>query len=48
MQIDVNAVLNAYKEEIAKIINDNVLLKAQVMQLQHELEVINQNKEKQE
>lgn len=48
MQIDVNAVLNAYKEEIAKIINDNVLLKAQVMQLQHELEVINQNKEKRE
>lgn len=48
MQIDVNAVLNAYKEEIAKIINDNILLKAQVMQLQHELEVINQNKEKQE
>lgn len=48
MQIDVNAVLNAYKEEIAKIINENILLKAQVMQLQHELEVINQNKEKQE
>ena len=48
MQIDVNAVLNTYKEEIAKIINDNILLKAQVMQLQHELEVINQNKEKQE
>lgn len=48
MQIDVNAVLNAYKEEIAKILNENILLKAQVMQLQHELEVINQNKEKQE
>lgn len=48
MQIDVNAVLNAYKEEIAKIINENVFLKAQVLQLQHELESINQNKEKQE
>lgn len=46
MQVDVNIVLNAYKEEIGKIINENVFLKAQVLQLQHELESI--NKEKQE
>lgn len=42
MQVDVNNVLDAYREEIAKLANENVLLKAQVKQLQNELEKKNE------
>ena len=38
MQVDMNNVLDAYREEIAKLANENVLLRAQIRQLQNELE----------
>lgn len=42
MQVDVNNVLDAYREEIAKLANENVLLRAQIRQLQNELEKKNE------
>lgn len=36
MQVDMNFVLEAYREEIAKLTNENVLLRAQLKQLQNE------------
>lgn len=42
MQVDVNNVLEAYREEIAKLANENVLLRAQIRQLQNELEKKNE------
>ena len=38
MQIDVALILDAYKEEIMKLTNENILLRAQVKQLQNDLE----------
>ena len=48
MQVDIGLIIDLYKDELNKLINENILLKAQIKQLQNELEVINQNKEKQE
>jgi cell division protein FtsB len=48
MQVDIGLIIDLYKDELNKLMNENILLKAQIKQLQHELEVINQNKEKQE
>ena len=42
MQVDINNVLDAYREEIAKLANENVLLRAQIRQLQNELEKKNE------
>ena len=42
MPVDVNNVLEAYREEIAKLANENVLLRAQIRQLQNELEKKNE------
>ena len=42
MQVDMNNVLEAYREEIAKLANENVLLRAQIRQLQNELEKKNE------
>lgn len=42
MQVDINNVLEAYREEIAKLANENVLLRAQIRQLQNELEKKNE------
>lgn len=38
MDIKMQLVLDAYREEIAKLANENVLLRAQIRQLQNELE----------
>lgn len=38
MQIDVSNILDAYREEINRLTNDVILLRAQVKQLQNELE----------
>ena len=38
MQIDMSYVLESYREEVSKLANENTLLKAQVKQLQNELE----------
>ena len=37
MEIVIQLVINEYKEELARLTNENVLLKAQIRQLQNEL-----------
>lgn len=37
MEVKIQVVIDTYKEEIARLINENVLLKAQIRQLQNEL-----------
>lgn len=37
MQVDVSLILDAYREEINGLMNENILLKAQLKQLQNEL-----------
>ena len=43
MDIKMQLVLDAYREEIAKLANENVLLRAQIRQLQNELEKKNED-----
>lgn len=38
MQVDVSLILDAYREEINGLMNENILLKAQLKQLQNELD----------
>lgn len=38
MQVDMNFVLEAYRETIERLTNENVMLKAQMKQLQNDLE----------
>lgn len=40
MQIEVELVIEAYKEELARLINENIVLKAQLRQLQNNQEDI--------
>ena len=42
MDIKMQLVLDVYREEIAKLANENVLLRAQIRQLQNELEKKNE------
>lgn len=42
MQVDVGLILDAYREELNKLTNENVILKAQLKQLQNELEKKNE------
>lgn len=42
MDIKMQLVLDAYREEIAKLANENILLRAQIRQLQNELEKKNE------
>lgn len=44
MQVDMNFVLEAYREEISKLTNENVLLRAQLKQLQNESD-LNENED---
>lgn len=37
MEVKIQVVIDTYKEEIARLSNENVLLKAQIRQLQNEL-----------
>lgn len=37
MEIKIQIIIDAYKEEVARLTNDNILLKAQIKQLQNEL-----------
>ena len=37
MQVDVSLILDIYREEINGLMNENILLKAQLKQLQNEL-----------
>ena len=37
MQVDIGLIIDLYKDEINKLINENILLRAQIKQLQNEL-----------
>ena len=45
MEVKIQVVIDTYKEEIARLSNENVLLKSQVKQLQNELENKNNEEE---
>lgn len=42
MEVKIQLIIEAYKEELVRLMNENLLLKAQVKQLQNDLE--NENK----
>ncbi len=48
MQVDMNFVLEAYREMLERLTNENILLKAQMKQLQNELEKKNEYAENQQ
>ena len=41
MEVKIQLIINEYKEELAKLMNENILLRAQVKQLQNDLEELN-------
>lgn len=45
MEIKIQVIIDVYKEEVARLLNDNILLKAQIKQLQNELSSYNKNDE---
>ena len=45
MEIKIQLIINEYKEELAKVMNENILLRAQVKQLQNDLEGLNKGGE---
>ena len=45
MEIKIQLVINEYKEELAKLMNENLLLRAQVKQLQNDLDELNRGDE---
>ncbi len=45
MEIKIQLIINEYKEELAKLMNENLLLRAQVKQLQNDLEELNKGGE---
>ena len=45
MEIKIQLVINEYKEELAKLMNENLLLRAQVKQLQDDLDELNRGDE---
>lgn len=45
MEIKIQLIINEYKEELAKLMNENILLRAQVKQLQNDLEELNRGDE---
>lgn len=45
MELKVQLVIDTYKEEIANLMNENILLKTQVKQLQNELSESRENEE---
>ena len=45
MEIKIQLIINEYKEELAKLINENLLLRAQVKQLQNDLDELNRGDE---
>ena len=42
MEIKIQLIIEMYKEEIERLMNDNILLKAQVKQLQNDLNELNE------
>ena len=47
MEIKIQLIIDMYKEELAKIMNENILLRAQVKQLQNDLNELNRGDEEQ-
>ena len=45
MEVKIQLIINEYKEELAKLMNENILLRAQVKQLQNDLDEINRGDE---
>ncbi len=45
MEIKIQLIINEYKEELAKVMNENILLRAQVKQLQNDLDELNRGDE---
>ena len=45
MDIKIQLIINEYKEELAKLMNENLLLRAQVKQLQNDLDELNRGDE---
>lgn len=45
MEIKIQLVIEMYKEELARMMNENILLRAQVKQLQDDLEELNKGDE---
>lgn len=45
MEVKIQLIINEYKEELAKLINENLILRAQVKQLQNDLEELNKGGE---
>ena len=41
MEIKIQLIIDEYKEELAKLTNENILLRAQVKQLQNDLDELN-------
>ena len=45
MEIKIQLIINEYREELAKLMNENLLLRAQVKQLQNDLDELNRGDE---
>ena len=45
MEIKIQLIINEYKEELSKVMNENILLRAQVKQLQNDLDELNRGDE---
>lgn len=45
MEIKIQFIIDMYKEELAKVMNENILLRAQVKQLQNDLDELNRGDE---
>ena len=45
MEIKIQLVIEMYKEELARMMNENILLRAQIKQLQDDLEELNKGDE---
>ena len=45
MEVKIQLIINEYKEELAKLMNENLLLRAQVKQLQNDLDELNKGDE---
>lgn len=43
MQVDIGLIIDLYKDELNKLVNENILLKAQIKQLQNELSELEVN-----
>lgn len=45
MEIKIQFIIEMYKEELEKLMNENILLRAQVKQLQNDLDELNRGGE---